>query len=263
MVSTGPDVMEFTIRFAGRILQPTVKLRPLAASALAFLALAPIAAARTDASAGLSKDDGRFLQRHQAFLARDKAGPIGLLFLGDSITDHWRIAPAIWNKYYGRYQAANFGIPGDTTQNVIWRIEHGELDGIHPRVVVLLIGTNNTGSNSAGEIFAADRKIVGMIRAHLPGTKVLLLAIFPRGPHYKNGHEDDFRSRMALITEVNRQLATLDDGRNVRYLDIGPKFIGPDGRIPDALMADHVHPTVAGFQVWAEAMQPLLDEMMR
>jgi lysophospholipase L1-like esterase len=210
------------------------------------------------------KDAGQFVKRHESFLARGKSGPIGVLFLGDSITDNWSRAPEIWNKYYGPYQPANFGIGGDTTQNVIWRIEQGELDGIHPRVVVLMIGTNNAGSNDAAEIFAADRKIVGMIRTRLPDTKVLLLAIFPRGSRKnRDGTEDNYAVRMAIINAVNPQLATLDDGAHVRYLDFGAKFLGPDGKIPDAIMSDHLHPTAAGYQIWADAMQPLLAEMMR
>lgn len=225
---------------------------------------APAGRAHPDASAAMDrKDYAQFLPLHESFLARGRAGPIGVLFLGDSITNHWHIAPGIWQKYYGPFQAANFGISGDTTQNVIWRIEHGELDGIHPRVVVLLIGTNNSGTNTAAEIFAADRKIVDLIRAKLPATKVLLLAIFPRGPRAKDGRGPNYAQRMAVIDPVNRQLATLDDGTHVRYLDLGPKFRGPDGRIPDAIMADQVHPTVAGYQIWADAMQPLLLEMMR
>jgi beta-glucosidase len=229
-------------------------------------AQAPAAAPRPhpDASAATAKKDkGEFVKRHESFLARAQAGPIGLLFLGDSITDNWSHAPEIWKKYYAQYNPANFGIGGDTTQNVIWRIEHGELDGIHPRVVVLMIGTNNAGSNNADEIFAADRKIVGMIRARLPESKILLLAIFPRGSRRnRDGTEDNYAVRMAIINAVNPRLATLDDGVNVRFLDIGAKFLGPDGRIPDAIMSDHLHPTVAGYQIWADAMQPLLTEMM-
>jgi beta-glucosidase len=225
---------------------------------------APVGHAHPDASAAMpKKDNGQFLTFHESFLARDKAGPIGLLFLGDSITNHWRIAPDIWKKYFGQFQAVNFGISGDTTQNVIWRIENGELDGIHPRVVVLMIGTNNSGTNTAAEIFAADKKIVDLIRAKIPTTKVLLLAIFPRGPRQRDGSGPNYEQRMAVLNPVNRQLATLDDGTNVRFLDIGPKFRGPDGKIPDAIMADQVHPTVAGYQIWADAMQPLLLQMMR
>lgn len=219
-----------------------------------------------DASAPAAKrDQGQFIKKHESFLARAKAGPIGLLFLGDSIMDNWRVrAPQLWDSAYGKYQAANFGIGGDMTQNVIWRIDHGELDGIHPKVVVLMIGTNNSASNTPQEIFEADRKIVNMIRARIPETKVLLLAIFPRGPRRnRDGTPDDYVLRMRVITQTNRLLATLDDGDHVRFLDIGPKFLGPDGRIPDSIMSDHLHPTLAGYQIWVDAMQPTLDDMMR
>jgi lysophospholipase L1-like esterase len=227
---------------------------------------APAAHPHPDASAATPKTDkGQFLKRHESFLARGKSGPIGLLFLGDSIMDNWRTrAPKIWEDNYGKYQTANFGIGGDTTQNVIWRIANGELDGIHPRVVVLMIGTNNSASNTPEEIFAADKKIVNLIREKIPETKVLLLAIFPRGKRQNtNGTPDNYVLRMSVIRPTNDLLATLDDGKNVRYLDIGSKFFGPDGQIPDTIMSDHLHPTAAGYQIWVDAMQPLLDEMMR
>ncbi len=235
----------------------------------AVLAQAPAPAAsvvrsKYDASAAATpkRNADRFLQLHDSFLERGKAGPIGVLFVGDSIVNHWLNAPAIWDKYYGKYQPANFGIPGDMTQNVIWRLEHGEFDGIHPRVVVFMLGTNNTSGNTVAEIFAADKKIVDGIRAKIPETKVLLLGILPRESRPRGGIPA-LSPLMRVIDAVNAQLATLDDGHNVRYLDLAPKFIGPDGQISAALMADGVHPTVAGFQVWADAMQPLLDEMYR
>src|SRR6185369_6839502 len=117
-----------------------------------------------------------FFQKHEQFLARAKAGPIGVLFLGDSITEGWAKAPHIWEHYFAKYQPTNFGIGGDQTQHVIWRIENGELDGISPKVVVLMLGTNNSGAHTAAQIAAADRKIVQMIRTRLPGAKILLLA---------------------------------------------------------------------------------------
>ncbi len=237
-----------------------------AATAILVLAQPPAApATHHDPSvAQAKKDDGQFVKRHDSFLERAKSGPIGLLFLGDSITDNWSKAPEIWNKYYGQYEPANFGIGGDTTQNVIWRIDQGELDGIHPRVVVLMIGTNNTGTDSASAIFAADRKIVQLIREKIPGTKVLVLAIFPRGARKnRDGTIDPGTKRMEAIREVNRSLATLDDGKNVRFLDIGAGFLDANGKIPDAIMPDQLHPSVAGYQIWADAMQPLLQEMLK
>jgi beta-glucosidase len=219
-----------------------------------------------DASAPIpKKDSGSFLRKHEAFLQRGKAGPIGVLFLGDSITEGWTKAPAVWSEYYGRFEPANFGIGGDQTQHVIWRIENGELDGIHPRLVVLMLGTNNSADHTGEQIADADTKIVRLIRAKLPETKVLLLAIFPRGPR-KNAQgviTDDGVRRMAAIHEANVRLAGLDDGKEVRFLDIGPKFLGPDGAIPNDVMPDQLHPNAAGYKIWAEAMQPLFEEMMR
>lgn len=252
---------------------PAVLLSSLLLFALPSLVLAQAAAPATtapapthvDASAAIpKKDNGGFLKRHESFLARAKAGPIGLLFLGDSITDFWTKAPHIWQAYFEKYQPANFGISGDTTQNVIWRIENGELDGIHPRVVVFMLGTNNTGTHTAAEIFAADKKIIEMIRAKIPETKVLLLAIFPRGVRKnRDGSIDTGEEKMAIIRAVNVELAKLDDGTNVRYLDIGPQFLGQDGKIPFTIMPDQLHPNAAGYQLWADAIKPLLDEMMQ
>lgn len=208
----------------------------------------------------------RFLELHESFLARGKEAPVGLLFLGDSITYQWSRHPQIWEKYYAAYQPANFGIGGDKTQHVLWRIENGELDNINPRVVVFLLGTNNSGAYTAEEIIAANTKIVRKIREKLPDTKVLVLAIFPRGPRHfdKNGvPKDDGVTRMAVIEKVNQGMAKLDDGKNVRFLDIGSSFLDPDGKIPEDIMYDQLHLTEKGYQIWADAMQPLLTEMLK
>ena len=241
---------------------------------VSLLPLAPAqtpAPAKEDASAAIQKKDtnGAFIKKHESFLARAKAGPIDLLFLGDSITDGWSKAPHIWERYYGAHRPANFGIGGDRTQHVVWRIENGELDGIQPKVTVLMLGTNNSASNTAAEIAAADKKIVELIRAKIPGTKVLLLAIFPRGARKdKDGKITeaaiaDAAARTAVINDVNRALAQLDDGKNVRFLDIAAVFYGQDGKIPFAIMPDQLHPNAAGYQLWADAMQPLLTQMLK
>ena len=169
----------------------------------------------------------RFKTLHQSFLDRGKAGPIGVLFLGDSITEFWSKAPEVWKKYYGDYQPADFGISGDSTQGVLWRIANGELDGIHPKVLVFMLGTNNTVSHTAAQIFEADKEIIHEIRSKLPDTKILLLAIFPRGLYKERdvGLDPDVaRMRQAIITVVNKHLATLDDGKMIRFLDIGTRI---------------------------------------
>lgn len=211
----------------------------------------------------------RFFDLHESFLKRGKEGPIGVLFLGDSITEGWGKAPHIWEHYFGKYQPANFGISGDRTQHVIWRIANGELDGITPKVVVLMLGTNNAGDNTGEQIAAADAKIVGLIREKIPGVKVLLLAIFPcDARRNQDGQITDAAmanaaKRVANNDRANALLARLDDGVNVRFLNINPVFLGRDGRIPWTIMPDQLHPTAAGYQLWAEAIEKPLAEMMK
>jgi len=208
--------------------------------------------------------NAKFFEKHEEYLARGKAGPIGVLFLGDSITQGWEKAPHIWEHYYGQWQPANFGFSGDQTQHVIWRIENGELDGIRPKVLVLMLGTNNAAAYTGEQIAAADRKIVTMIRTRLPETKILLLAIFPRGPRKtRDGSAEPWEQRMAVIRAANADLAQLDDGKMIRFLDINAAFLGNDGTIPATIMPDQLHPNAAGYQLWADAMQPLLTEMMK
>ncbi len=205
----------------------------------------------------------RFFQLHESFLQRGKDSPIGVLFLGDSITEGWNKAPDVWKKHYGESQPANFGIGGDRTEHVLWRIENGELVGIKPKVTVVMIGTNNTGVNTGPDIAKGVRKIVGEIRKKLPETKVLLLAVFPRGTRKTpDGRPDPADDRMAKIRHINDDIAKLDDGKTVRFLNINEKFL-VDGAIPNDVMPDQLHPSPKGYQIWAEAMQPLLSEMMK
>jgi len=218
---------------------------------------------RADLSAG-RPDYFQFAHMHEMFLDRARLAPVGLLFLGDSITEAWWNVPEFWWQRYGAHQPANFGISGDRTQNVIWRLEHGELDRISPRVIVLMIGTNNTADNSAGEILSGIDRILGLIRAKRPATKVLLLAIFPRGLRNSwDGKPEDWEKRMAVIRDVNAQLPARDDGRLVRFLDIGHVFLDAQGRIPADLMPDQLHLSSAGYERWADAMQARLDAMLK
>ena len=198
----------------------------------------------------------RFLALHESFLKRGKEGPIDIVFLGDSITERWTSAPQVWNRYLGKWKAANFGIGGDRTQHVLWRVENGELDGIKPRVLVLMIGTNNANSDAPDSIARAVTRIVHKVREKLPDTKILLLGIFPRAPRPK-----DMGKPMERIREVNPQLARLDDGKMIRYLDIGDRFL-VDGQVPKDVMPDGVHLSERGYEIWAKAMQPLLEEVM-
>jgi len=199
-----------------------------------------------------------WLARHEGFVKQAKAGGIDVLFMGDSITDGWRNSgKAIWEKYYGQRHAANFGIGGDRTQHVLWRIENGELDGIDPKVIVLMIGTNNSNSDSPDQISEAVEMIVGMMRQKCPKSKILLLAIFPRN------RSTDTPRQLDTIHKVNERIARLDDGKMVRFLDINHVFLGPDGKVPNDIMPDFLHPNEHGYQLWADAMEPTLDKMLK
>jgi lysophospholipase L1-like esterase len=199
-----------------------------------------------------------WLAQHERFVAQAIKGGVDLLFLGDSITDFWRSRGSkVWTKYYAPRHAANFGITGDRTQHVLWRIGHGELDGIKPKVTVLMIGTNNSQDNSSPEIADAIKVIIENIHTKCPGTKILLLGIFPRQ------WATDKPATMETIKKVNDIIASFDDGKTVKYLDIGPKFLGPDGKVPADIMPDFLHLNAKGYQIWAEAMEPTLAQMMK
>jgi lysophospholipase L1-like esterase len=204
-----------------------------------------------------------WVARHEGFLAEAREGKYNLVFIGDSITDGWRNGGReVWNKVYAPRHALNLGIGGDRTQHVLWRIEHGELDGLKPKAVVLMIGTNNTGKekdgsprNSTAEVIQGVTAIVEQIRAKLPQSKLLLLAIFPRGTV-------DAPPR-AQIKQINAALAKLDDGNMIKFLDIGKAFLADDGSIPKTIMPDLLHPNKEGYQRWADAMEPALAAMLK
>ena len=193
------------------------------------------------------------MEMHRSFLVQAKKGHIDLLFLGDSITQGWN-ENTIWQRYYGPRHAANFGIGGDRTQHVLWRIQNGELDGIDPKVTVLMIGTNNLHDDTPDEIAQGIKTIVAELRRRLPKTQVLLLGVFPR-----SSKPDAARDR---IKTINDKIARLDDGSHVRYLDIGNAFLGPDGTISREVMPDYLHLSAKGYRIWAEAMEPTLWSML-
>lgn len=194
-------------------------------------------------------------------IARRKAAgePTDLVFIGDSITHNWeKEQPALWQSLYGRYHPLNLGYGGDRTENVLWRLQHGELDGIAPKVAVLMIGTNNTGlrHDDPEATVAGVRHLIDALRQRLPATRVLLLAIFPRGPDADDGLR-------RVNARVNAQLPQLADGKHVFFLDINAAFLAPDGTLSRDIMPDLLHPNERGYRVWARAMQPTLERLMR
>ena len=198
--------------------------------------------------------EGSWMKQHEDFLKTAQAGNIDLLFLGDSITQGWRGATQTWARFYGQRKAANFGIGGDRTQHVLWRIQNGELKGIEPKVIVLMIGTNNASGSTPDEIAQGVTAIVNEIRSRTPKTKVLLLGVFPRDE--KPG---PLRER---LKSVNEKIAKLDDGSNVHYLDIGAAFLNEDDSISNKIMPDYIHLSGRGYRLWAEAMEPTLWSML-
>jgi len=212
----------------------------------------------------LRTDPANWVARHEGFVQEAQKGGIDILFLGDSIVDGWRDTGLnVWNKYYASRHAANFGIDGDRTQHVLWRMDHGELDGIKPKVVVLMIGTNNTGKekdtgkirNTVPETIEGVQAVVKELRRKLPDSKLLLLAILPRCTL-----DDPQRAQVALVNTV---IAKLDDGKMVKYLDIAPLFLEADGTLSGNIMPDLLHLSKRGYQTWAQAMEPALDAMLK
>ncbi|MEJ1933883.1 GDSL-type esterase/lipase family protein [Nostoc sp. NIES-2111] len=200
--------------------------------------------------------------RHRAILARHQQVKPDLLLLGDSITHFWGGEPAdarargplSFQKYFGKYQVTNLGYGWDRTENVLWRLRHGEIDGIAPRVVMVMIGTNNMSINTTEEIAAGVTAICEELQLRLPQAKILLVGIFPRGATADAGRDK--------IAAVNRELAKLDGKRNVTYVDIGKVFLEADGSIAAAIMNDFLHPTEAGYERWGEAIAPTLQRLM-
>ena len=195
--------------------------------------------------------------RHQLINSRAKPGEVDLIFIGDSITQGWegKGAAPIWEKHFGKYKPMNAGIGGDRTQHVIWRLENGNIKGITPKVAVLMIGTNNSGSNTSEAIAKGIAAIVSKLRHELPETKVLLLGIFPRGLN-----KDDVRR--TVNEGANAIVSKLDDGKNIFYLDIGPKFLEADGTLTKEIMPDLLHLSPKGYEIWATSIDGKLAELL-
>jgi beta-glucosidase len=200
---------------------------------------------------------GRWMTRHESFNKRVAEGNADLLFIGDSITQGWEgRGKNVWAKYYGKRNAVNLGIGGDRTQHVIWRLDNGNIKGISPKLAVIMIGTNNSGNNSSEQIADGVTVIVKQLRKKLPEMKVLLLAVFPRGPN-----KDD--KRRQVNEKANAIFAKLADGKQVHYLDIGPKFLAKDGTLSREIMPDLLHLTEKGYTIWADSIEAKVAELMK
>ncbi|HEX4147642.1 MAG TPA: platelet-activating factor acetylhydrolase IB subunit, partial [Pirellulales bacterium] len=200
--------------------------------------------------------EGKWAARQDSINARAKEGQVDLIMIGDSITQGWEAGgQEAWKKYYGSRHAMNAGISGDRTQHVLWRLEHGNVDKLSPKLAVVMIGTNNAKDNEPQDTAAGITAIVHKLREKLPQTKILLLAIFPRG----ETPNDPLRQKNE---EVNKIIKHLDDGSMVRYLDIGNKFLDSSGTLSREIMPDLLHLTPKGYEIWASAIEPQVSEVL-
>lgn len=200
-----------------------------------------------------------WMARHDATVAALRGNAVDLLFIGDSITQGWEDAGReVWTHHYGSRRAFNLGYNSDRTEHVLWRLQHGELDDIAPRAIVLLIGTNNTSAEreSPEDTAAGVRAIVELLRHRLPTSQVLVLGLFPRGLDAND------RGRQ-VNTQVNRHLQQIADHRTVWYLDLGELFYDEVGRLSTVAMPDLLHPSAEGYRRWAEAMEPMIMRLLQ
>jgi len=200
------------------------------------------------------------IARWQAMFQEDlevaDAGNVDLLFVGDSITEGWN--EQVWKKSFGKWKTANFGIGGDHTGNVLWRLDNGHAGKLHPKLVVLTIGVNNFFhcQASPAQVFEGVQAVVAKLRALYPDSRILLNAVLP----YEQSGQSPKR---AEVQELNRLIAGLDDGKTIVYKDYGKRFLQANGDMSPTIMKDFLHPTPKGYQVWADAMLPDIRKLMK
>ena len=211
------------------------------------------------------RSDRNSMLAHEQLLEKARTGGIDVYFVGDSITRRWGATDypdllAHWRQQFFGWNAGNFGWGADRTQNILWRLENGELDGVNPKVIVIQGGTNNVGAQPGDADKVADitrgmAAILNICRQKAPKATIVLTAIFPR---------NDSMAVMPEIDRINAGLARLADGRTVRYLNVNDKLADNDGRLLQGVMneRDKLHPTLEGYQVWADGLKPILLELL-
>ena len=201
---------------------------------------------------------------HQQLLAKRTQGKIDVYFAGDSIVRRWGATdyPQFlenWKQNFWGWHAADFGWGADRTQNILWRLQNGELDGVHPKVIVLQAGTNNVGNQpgddaKVDEISRGLKAIVDVMREKAPNATIIVTGIFPRGENV-----EVFRT----ISRINASVAKIADGKKIRYLDINDKLADANGVLVEGVMnADRLHPALKGYQMWADALKPIFTELL-
>jgi lysophospholipase L1-like esterase len=182
------------------------------------------------------------------------AGPHDMIWEGDSITDGWQGTGGkpIWNAHFGKIKIADFGISGDQVQHLLWRVQHGQLDGQDPKLVMIMIGTNNSGQNPA-DVAAGIKLLLGEYETRCPHAQILLLGIFPRSANAKD-------PQRLWGNQVNAIISGYVSDPRVTYLDFGDKFLQPDGTLPHDVMPDLLHPNAKGYEIWANAITPVVEK---
>jgi lysophospholipase L1-like esterase len=214
--------------------------------------------------AGVARTDANSLTAHAELVEKARSGRIDLYFTGDSITRRWGATDypellAHWKKSFFGWNAGNFGWGADRVENILWRMENGELDGVDPKVIVLHGGTNNVGSAAAAgseeQVVRGMEAILGVLRAKAPRAVILLTAVFPR---------NDNMAAMPVIQRINQRLVGLADGKRVRFLSINGQLADKGGKLKAGMMneRDKLHPTLAAYEVWAQALKPVLTELL-
>jgi lysophospholipase L1-like esterase len=211
------------------------------------------------------RTDQNSMLAHAQLLEKAKQGRIDIYFVGDSIVRRWGALDypdllANWKENFFGWNAGNFGWGADRTENILWRLENGELDGVDPKIVVLLAGTNNVGAEPRDDqtiagIVRGVKAIVDICRQKAPNATVVVTAVFPR---------HDNLAVMPTIDRINQGLAAFADGTRVRYLDITNRLVRPDGTLVDGVLneRDKLHPTLKGYQIWADALKPIFRELL-
>ena len=229
-----------------------VSAPPLPSDRMPVPARADVPAARSDLNSMIA---------HFQLVRKAAAGGIDVYFEGDSITRRWGSSDesckpmlANWTQNFFGWNAADFGWGADGTQNVLSRLKNGELDGVNPKVIVLLAGTNNVGAGqSPDEVARGVAAIVKTCRQKAPEATIILTAIFPR---------NDNMAFLPTIDAVNKRLARLADGRRVRFINVNAGLADGNGKLFEGMTVDHIHPTPKGYQVWADGLKPILQEIL-